>query len=1099
MAKKVQLKDNSGNKAYPVTSSACVGMSDGSGSLDSHINKITTEYNVSLFHPTDGVDGGNKYTLETAIAKVPAGLRNVGIKCSFLDEAGLLDTWEYQGGTFTNVSSWNQVGAKKFLELTVAPVSNRAYSDVGKNLFNKDAVNKGYYIYQSGTEMVNSSYNISDYILVEPNTQYTKKVNDGNAYTAFYDENLNLLGTVNTATFTTPENTRYVRISQSNTSLEKQQLEKGNTSTNYMPYTANAVQQRRIVKLEAEKLTINPGKNLFNKDAVNKGYYINNSGILVENDLYFVSDYIPFNGQNLIISGKSTDSNMYIEFLDENLNQLKVQAGNILTCEFSDGYAYMRFSEGIANIDRNIQVEYGTEATAYEPYTPFVSINEQAKQYVQNEVSKNKALFILKEMGKNLLDPAAIQPDVWISDKNGTISEMGYGFCVSGLIQISDGQSLTASVGSGNFDQCRAMLYDKDLNILFVSEEGAGTTHTISYVEGAAYAVFTFRNKDVVSIRAQVEYGTEATAYEPYTPKQDWQELLDQIPGLVEKTNTMLTLEPYINLFNKETTEDGKYLYKNGTLFSSSFYYASDYIPAKPNTNYVGRFAGGNQGGATGWCFYDENKIFISSYNVHGYCTTPENTAYIRVSGTIANKDDAMIVEGTEVPSTYYPYQLTVPIEYLPSNITNVNQKPELVLPSKMYFLKDKAFILYYDNIFLKPHKRNLQTIMTANSLGTSRDTVFAGTPTITDTGSITVQQVLENLEQANDSLEFEILDPTTKSGQTINVLCVGDSFTDIGTWVNEVYQQLTDNGMTCNLIGTSRGGNSQNDNYRHEGLSGGTLNGFLLTNAGAGVIVDVTGLTEVINTTYGGTTYQDENGVTWNARGYKVDSSGIGKLMLGISKTVSDTYEETTNFPASGNLTKITGDGPETLAYTNKREAYFNPFWNPTKKELDFSYYIDLWGYNNPDLLILQFTWNDLGLWTTSSNITTFINGIKTVIDTFHAEYPSAKVIFSIEPQGSMLPSGFDIDGKNYTVLNFAKKLLETFEDNSSYNTWFRISPSYAGVDRINGYGSQEVVLSSRYPDIKTKVASGDTTHCNSQGMRQIGDMVVPVIYSLI
>lgn len=39
-ARKVQLKDNSGNKAYPVTSSACVGMSDGSGSLDKYIQEF---------------------------------------------------------------------------------------------------------------------------------------------------------------------------------------------------------------------------------------------------------------------------------------------------------------------------------------------------------------------------------------------------------------------------------------------------------------------------------------------------------------------------------------------------------------------------------------------------------------------------------------------------------------------------------------------------------------------------------------------------------------------------------------------------------------------------------------------------------------------------------------------------------------------------------------------------------------------------------------------------------------------------------------------------------------------------------------------------
>lgn len=39
-ARKVHLKDKSGNKAYPVTSSSCVGMSDGSGSLDKKIAGI---------------------------------------------------------------------------------------------------------------------------------------------------------------------------------------------------------------------------------------------------------------------------------------------------------------------------------------------------------------------------------------------------------------------------------------------------------------------------------------------------------------------------------------------------------------------------------------------------------------------------------------------------------------------------------------------------------------------------------------------------------------------------------------------------------------------------------------------------------------------------------------------------------------------------------------------------------------------------------------------------------------------------------------------------------------------------------------------------
>lgn len=70
-----------------------------------------TEVNVSKIFPTGGIDGTNKYTLETAIAMIPASLRSVGIKCSFLDETGMVEEWVYQGGTFTSADSWMQGGS----------------------------------------------------------------------------------------------------------------------------------------------------------------------------------------------------------------------------------------------------------------------------------------------------------------------------------------------------------------------------------------------------------------------------------------------------------------------------------------------------------------------------------------------------------------------------------------------------------------------------------------------------------------------------------------------------------------------------------------------------------------------------------------------------------------------------------------------------------------------------------------------------------------------------------------------------------------------------------------------------------------------------
>ena len=70
------------------------------------VNSRTTEYNVSVQHPTSGIDGSNKYILEGAIAQVPPELRNIGLKVSFVNLDGKVETWEFQGDNFMNVGNW---------------------------------------------------------------------------------------------------------------------------------------------------------------------------------------------------------------------------------------------------------------------------------------------------------------------------------------------------------------------------------------------------------------------------------------------------------------------------------------------------------------------------------------------------------------------------------------------------------------------------------------------------------------------------------------------------------------------------------------------------------------------------------------------------------------------------------------------------------------------------------------------------------------------------------------------------------------------------------------------------------------------------------
>lgn len=132
----VQMTDGTGNKQYPVTSAEAVGMPDGSGNLTNYLDKRVTEYNVSVLHPTSGSGGSNKYTLETAIAQVPAQYRTIGIKCSFVNEAGQGETWEWKGGSW-NVNKFSEIGEKKFSEL-----DDKTYkSDNISNLFEKLPLN----------------------------------------------------------------------------------------------------------------------------------------------------------------------------------------------------------------------------------------------------------------------------------------------------------------------------------------------------------------------------------------------------------------------------------------------------------------------------------------------------------------------------------------------------------------------------------------------------------------------------------------------------------------------------------------------------------------------------------------------------------------------------------------------------------------------------------------------------------------------------------------------------------------------------------------------------------------------------------------------
>ena len=127
------------------------------------INNRTSEYNVSINHPTSGISSSNKYDLSSAIAQVPAELRTDGLTVSFLNKSRDTEKWEFGGGSWA-VSSFEQVGAGKLTEL-----SSALSIMTSSNVYIKDGLSKkirNFYSGEVGSQIVENDSNYNSFLPV---------------------------------------------------------------------------------------------------------------------------------------------------------------------------------------------------------------------------------------------------------------------------------------------------------------------------------------------------------------------------------------------------------------------------------------------------------------------------------------------------------------------------------------------------------------------------------------------------------------------------------------------------------------------------------------------------------------------------------------------------------------------------------------------------------------------------------------------------------------------------------------------------------------------------------------------------------------------
>ena len=163
-----------------------IGTGGGTGGGTDYMNYIT-EYNVSVQHPTSGIGGSNKYSLEGAIAQVPQELRNIGLKVSFINSAGKVETWEFLGGTFTSIGRW--------LNKTVFAMVENDIEITDYNLLFDTYENKTWHLGNIINDTTSQKNCTSLVPLDRNNNIYTNT--SGNADVCFFDKDGNYISMLN--------------------------------------------------------------------------------------------------------------------------------------------------------------------------------------------------------------------------------------------------------------------------------------------------------------------------------------------------------------------------------------------------------------------------------------------------------------------------------------------------------------------------------------------------------------------------------------------------------------------------------------------------------------------------------------------------------------------------------------------------------------------------------------------------------------------------------------------------------------------------------------------------------------------------------------
>ena len=336
----------------------------------------------------------------------------------------------------------------------------------------------------------------------------------------------------------------------------------------------------------------------------------------------------------------------------------------------------------------------------------------------------------------------------------------------------------------------------------------------------------------------------------------------------------------------------------------------------------------------------------------------------------------------------------------------------------------------------------------------------------------------------------LNIVNPVNlKRNQTI--LCIGDSLTFNGVWVEEGYRRITKAdgepkglGFTdaCQMIGTCKRGE-----VGFEGYGGWKWQSYCekdSVDASAGIWIE---------TKHNFKDNMQES--IWDIMGFKWEMETILKDKIKFKRAPGNYY---CGSVINGDITYVAGGG-ESFNYTISDYTYYfeksNPFYFKEINDLSFKKYLEKNKFNNPAFIYFLLTWN--GQWIPYNN--DFSNHepyIKRLVNKIHEELPNCKIRF-ISIQLPSLNGGItstygcngpysDTFGELVTCMNYCK-YLEDFTKRNEYKDFMKYIDLKAQFDVEYSIPATFVKVNARSNTLERLGNNG--VHPTMEGYLQIGD----------